>query len=51
MIKTEPHGTVSPQMMYKRFVYTSPDLLIIIIIIIIIITVYSQIQIEKVKRR
>ena len=30
MIKTVPHGTVSPQMMckkYKRLVYTSPDLL------------------------
>ena len=30
MIKTVPHGTVSPQMMYKKYkrlVYTSPDLL------------------------
>ena len=29
MIKTVPHGTVSPQMYkkYKRLVYTSPDLL------------------------
>ena len=29
MIKTVPHGTVSPQMMYKKYkrlVYTSPDL-------------------------
>ena len=30
MIKTVPHGIVSPQMMYKKYkrlVYTSPDLL------------------------
>ena len=30
MTKTVPHGTVSPQMMYKKYkrlVYTSPDLL------------------------
>ena len=30
IIKTVPHGTVSPQMMYKKYkrlVYTSPDLL------------------------
>ena len=30
MIKTVPHGTASPQMMYKKYkrlVYTSPDLL------------------------
>ena len=30
MVKTVRHGTVSPQMMckkYKRLVYTSPDLL------------------------
>ena len=30
MIKTVPHGTVSLQMMYKKYkrlVYTSPDLL------------------------
>ena len=29
MIKTAPHGTVSPQMYkkYKRLFYTSPDLL------------------------
>ena len=34
MIKTVPHGTVSPQMMYKKYkrlVYTFPDLLAIFV--------------------